>query len=156
MDDRSVPIDESIQQIAYTADELDALRPLMARVPTVVLTTAMAVRAEWSVIDAFTAMAERDRVLVDTAGSLDPGMWRVAAEAKRVGNDGGDPLVQLELAGRVRAELVKVLEGIASDPAKRSDMMAQRLVELVHDDAEVLRDVAFALHAGPVTGRGEE
>lgn len=150
-------IASALGQVAYTADELEMLVPLLARVPVTVLSTPIpsshAPEAYRTLAAMFGAIAERDEALAEALGAgrmPDREEWKSTSRLRETSDEDATTLVALAADNRRR--LVGVLEEAASRATGPAvEPLVARLFELIHDDAEILRDVAYALHAGPVT-----
>ena len=154
----------ALEQIAYTADEIEALIPLLRRVPAPVLGMPLGSQdTSWSIAAAFAASSARDsklRELLEESsteplpGSLgDASSWKAGRGASVPDTSYEAVVVVLANVVSGRRELVQALRSVASSVAdgKRA-LLGARLFELIHDDAEIMREIAYALHSGPVTG----
>lgn len=141
----------AIAQLAYTADELDMLLPLVARVPVGVLTAPIVSLGSDSepqtMATLFSQMAERDEWMAAalrrgdtlTADRVGEAMREVSAVEAPVAH-------QVERAAGARRALVDLLR------ERDGEIDESILFGLVHSDASVLRAIAYALHGAPVTG----
>lgn len=188
----SAHVSEALEQLAYTADELDALAPLLRRVPEEVLEMP-SIQKEgsslFSILAVLRAVRDRElRLLTLTApegssrgpvlrsdqglaegsaeGSAtgsDVDAWRVqlSAEAQTVrqqesASPSSDVAMIVQEAAELRRQVVEhIRNGLASVAGDIDAGFVRRLFDLMHEDTSTLREIALALHAGPVTGRSE-
>jgi hypothetical protein len=157
-------IAQALDQISYTADEIEALVPLIRRVPLAVLGAELGLPVDathddnsWSIAIAFEAIRARDRRLADVTST---GTIPAASDcrASRIGHASElshEYVCQLleEICATRRIVVAEMGRLAQTVSAGQMPVLGARLFELVHDDAEILREIAYALHAGPVTGQ---
>jgi len=165
-------VDAALDQIEYVADELESLSHLIERVPDAILSTPAGEKP--SIAVALALRHQRDgRLLEAVRQNHECGMMN--DEWSRVMNEGdggrqrpdaprsalsptGDPRDLPEIlraSAATRRELAAALRdciaraGHASEP-RRSETAA-KLYALIHADTNLFREIAYLLHAGPVT-----
>ncbi len=175
---------EALEQLAYTADELAALAPLLRRVPVEVLAVPSILRGESqlvSILAVLGAFCDREqRLLIETESAIDRGNsdllasadspWRVLiADDMQPAEQAGegeqhtdkadrtpDAVAIVQQAAAARTRIVQALgRGFVNAKTQPDSALVRRLYELIHDDSSILREIALALHAGPVTGRSQ-
>ncbi len=145
----------AIAQLAYTADELEMLLPLIQRVPDTVLEApivSLAADADPLPMGVlFGHLADRDE-------------WMAAALRRResltsdrvsgvIQSMGTRAVTQEPTVERAVGRAIEARRELVDQLGKRVGSVDEDLLfGIVHADANVLRAIAYALHGAPVTG----
>ena len=146
--------------------------PLLRRVPAEVLEMPSILQNGSDLVSiAAVLRAVRDReirVLDLTAGHASPeesdaDAWRVQVSAivapapdSESDDRSSDVVAIVQQAAEMRRNVVKqIRNGLAGVESEPDAEFVRRLFDLMHEDTATLREIALALHAGPVTGRSE-